>query len=65
MSVVAFYTNGRDQAGNTISAVSLATYMGIVQNKKILLISTSLNDTSIKEALWPPQTRKRRFIWTY
>ena len=65
MAVVAFYTNGREQAGNTVSAVSLATYMGIVQNKRILLISTALNDSVIKEALWPPQTKKRRIIWTY
>lgn len=64
MSVVAFYTNGRYQAGNTISATALATYIGIVQNKKVLLISTALNDSTIKDALWPPQTRKRRTIWT-
>ena len=65
MAVVAFYTNGREQAGNTVSAVSLVTYMGIVQNKRNLLISTALNDNVIKEALWPPQTKKRRVIWTY
>ena len=34
MAVVAFYTNGKDQTGNTVSALSLATYIGIVQNKK-------------------------------
>ncbi len=65
MAVVAFYTNGKEQAGNTVSAVSLATYMGIVQNKRTLLISTALNDRTIKEALWPPQTRKRRNFCTY
>lgn len=65
MSVVAFYTNGKDQTGNTMSAIALATYTGIVQNKRVLLISTALNDSTIKDALWPPQTRKRRIIWTY
>ena len=59
MAVVAFYTNGKDQAGNTTSAISLATYMGIVQNKKILFISTALNNSEIRKALWPTQTRKK------
>ena len=65
MAVVAFYTNGKDQTGNTMSAIALATYTGIVQNKRVLLISTALNDVKIREALWPPQTKKRRNICTY
>lgn len=59
MSVVAFYTCGKDQTGNTASAISLATYMGIVQNKRVLFISTSLNNSEIKKALWPTQTAKK------
>lgn len=59
MAVVAFYTNGKDQTGNTVSAISLATYMGIVQNKRILFLSTSLNNCEIRKALWPVQTKKR------
>lgn len=59
MAVIAFYTNSKDQAGNTVSAISLATYMGIVQNKRNLFISTSLNNNEIKTALWPNQTKKR------
>ncbi len=59
MSVVAFYTCGKDQTGNTASAISLATYMGIVQNKRVLFISTALNNSEIKKALWPPQTVKK------
>ncbi len=59
MAVVAFYTSGKDQAGNTVSAISLATYMGIVQNKRILFISTALNNNEIKKALWPTQTKKK------
>lgn len=59
MSVIAFFTNGKDQAGNTVSALSLATYMGIVQNKRTLFISTALNSNEVKKALWPEQTKKR------
>lgn len=59
MAIIAFYTNGKDQAGNTVSAISLATYMGIVQNKRTLFISTSFNNNEIKTALWPDQSKKR------
>lgn len=59
MAVIAFYTNCKDQTGNTLSAISLATYMGIVHNKRTLFISTSLNNSEIKRALWPIQTKKR------
>ncbi len=59
MAVIAFYTNCKDQTGNTVSAISLATYMGIMQNKRILFISTSLNNSEIRKALWPPQSKKR------
>ena len=59
MAVIAFYTNGKDQAGNTVSAISLATYMGIVQNKRTLFISTAFNNNEIKTALWPNQIKKK------
>ena len=59
MAVIAFYTNSKDQAGNTTSAISLATYMGIVQNKRTLFISTSFNNNEIKTALWPNQSKKK------
>lgn len=59
MAVVAFYTNGKDQTGNTVSAISLATYMGIVQNKRTLFISTNINNNEVKKALWPVQSKKR------
>ena len=59
MSVIAFYTNSKDQTGNTISAISLATYLGITKNKKTLFISTALNDNTVREALWPAKKKKR------
>ena len=59
MSVIAFYTNCKDQTGNTVSAISYATYLGILQNKRTLFISTSFNNNEIKTALWPEQKQKR------
>lgn len=58
MAIVTFYTNGKGETGNTISAMAFATYLGIEKNQKTLLISTALNDTSIKDALWPNKAKK-------
>lgn len=63
MAVIAFYTNCKDQTGNTLSAISLATYMGIVQNKRTLFISTSLNNNEVRKAFWPAQTKKKSGIF--
>ena len=59
MSVITFYTSCPEQAGNTTSALALATYLGIEHNKKTLLISTSFNDDTIKDALWPEKNKVR------
>lgn len=44
--------------GNTSSSLAMATYIAIKHNIKVLLISTSLNDTTIKDGLWPEQKNK-------
>ena len=59
MAVISFYTNCKDQTGNTVSAISFATYMGIVQNKRTLFVSTSFNNNEIKTALWPEQKARK------
>ncbi len=59
MAVIAFYTSSKEQTGNTMAAMTYATYLGIVHNKKILFISTDLNDNSIKKAVWESQNKKK------
>lgn len=59
MSVVTFYTTCKEETGNTVSAISLATYLGIVRNKRTLFISTSLNDNTIRQGFWPAPTKKK------
>lgn len=58
MSIITFYTNCKEQTGNTTAAMSLATYLGIVQNKRTLFLSTALNDNTIKNAFWPQVKKK-------
>ena len=59
MPIISFYTNCKEQTGNTVSALSLATYLGIAHNKKTLLISTSYNENTVRQALWETQTKKK------
>lgn len=59
MAVISFYTQGKDQTGNTTSAMAYATYLGIEKNKKTLLISTSFNNDEVKTAFWPQKNNKR------
>lgn len=59
MAIITFYTPGKGEAGNTISTVCFATYLGIAENKKNLLIPTGINDNSMENALWPPKKERR------
>lgn len=52
MPIVTFWNTAREQTGQTISAIATATNMAIQQNIKILLISTSLNDNTVKDSFW-------------
>ena len=59
MAVITFYPSCDKETGNTIAAIAFATFLGITKNKKTLLISTGLNDTTVKESLWVSEQKKR------
>lgn len=50
MAIISFFNNSRREAGNTLSSIALATQMAIEHNMKILLLSTSFKDETIKES---------------
>lgn len=52
MSVISFWSSGKEQTGKTISIVALATQMALERNFKILLISTSNRDNTLKNCYW-------------
>ena len=60
MPVVTFYTYGKEQVGNTVSAIAFSTYLGITKNQKTLLVSTSFNDTTIQRSFWPPESKNKK-----
>lgn len=52
MSIVAFWNNGKEQTGKTLSIIAVATYLAIERNFKILVISTGLNDKTLNNCFW-------------
>lgn len=59
MSIVTFWNDTREQVGKTLSAVAVATQMAIQHNLKVLLISTSYADTTMKNCYWTDGIQKK------
>lgn len=59
MSVVTFWGSGKEQVGKTLSAVAVATNMAIEHNKKILVISASYNNDTLKNCYWSAENAKK------
>lgn len=62
MPVVTLFTHGKDQTGNTVSAILLATFLGLTKNKKTLLLSTGFRDRTVRESFWPIVEKKKSFF---
>ena len=60
MSVVTFWNNGKEHTGKTLAIAAMATYMGIEHNNRILVISTSLNDDTLKNCFWGDEEEKSK-----
>lgn len=58
MSVVTFWSNGKEQTGKTMSIAAIATYMAIEHNKRILVISTANKKDALENCFW--ETKKNR-----
>ena len=58
MAIVTFWNDDREQTGKTLTSVSVATRMAIERNYKILLISTSFQDPTMKNCFWGNEVQK-------
>lgn len=58
MSIVTFWNDDREQSGRTLTSVAVATSMAIQRNFKILLLSTSYKDPTMKNCFWVDMNRK-------
>lgn len=64
MSIVTFWNDDREQTGKTLTSVAVATRMAIERNNRILLISTSFQDPTMKNCFWGNEVSKKfEIIW--
>ncbi len=59
MSIVTFWSNGKEQTGKTLSIAAIATYMAIEHNYKILIIATGDDDKILNNCFWEERKKKR------
>lgn len=58
MSIVTFWNDDREQTGKTLCSVAVATRMAIERNNRILLISTSFQDPTMKNCFFGNNIQK-------
>ena len=58
MSIVTFWNDDREQTGKTLTSVAVATRMAIERNYKILLLSTSFQDPTLKNCFFENEIQK-------
>lgn len=65
MSIVTFWSNGKEQTGKTLSIAAISTYMAIEHNYRILVISTGHKDDTLDSCFWEQKKVKRnlRTFW--
>ena len=59
MSIVTFWSNGKEETGKTLAIAAIATYMAIEHNYKILVISTGYKDKTLKNCFWEEKKIRR------
>ncbi len=52
MSIITFWSNGKEETAKTLSISAIATHMAIEHNLKILVLSTNYNDTTLETCYW-------------
>lgn len=52
MSVITFWSNGKEETAKTLSLSAIATYMAMEHNAKILVLSTNFKDTTLEACFW-------------
>lgn len=63
MSIVTFWGSGKEQVGKTLAVVAIATNMAIEYNKRILVISASYSNDTLKNCYWGEGINKKGNIF--
>lgn len=57
MSIVTFWSNGKEETGKTMTIAAISTYMAIEHNYKILVISTNDKSDALKNCFWKEENK--------
>ena len=52
MAIIAFWSEEKNETGQTLSMVALSTYMDIEHNYRILNVSTNFRDSTLEDCYW-------------
>ena len=63
MSIVTFWGTGKEQPGRTMAVAAIATNMAIERNKRILIVSVSSNNETLKNCYWTDTIEKKTSIF--
>ena len=63
MSIVTFWNDDREQSGKTLTSVAVATRMAIDRNFKVLLMSTSFRDSTMKNCFFGDEVQRNLKIF--
>lgn len=61
MSIIAFWSNGKEETAKTLSIAAIATYMAMQHNYKILVVSTAYNDDTLETCFWKKDRQLQLF----
>lgn len=59
MSIVTFWSSGKEQTGKTLALAAICTHLAIEHNYRILLISTGYQDNNLDNCFWQPKKAKK------
>lgn len=64
MAIITLWNGTEEQCGTTSSSIALATQIAIDHNVRVLLISTSFNDSLIKDSFWVEKKKSALSVFT-
>lgn len=60
MSIITFWSNGKEQVGKTLSTIAVATNIAIERNKRSLIVSTSYKDKTLLNCYYDEEKEKAK-----
>ena len=60
MSIVTFWSNGKEQTGKTLSIAAICTHLAIEHNYRILVVSTGYQDKNLDNCFWEEKAKVKK-----